>query len=1005
MSSSPDIASELRRELEETRARLAEAEEALNAIRNGEVDGLLVAGPEGEQIFTLNGSQEPYRLLIEQMTEGALTLSPEGVILYANQTFAGLLQMPLEQVIGAEFPGFVNPADQSVIASLIATAWTGNSRGMVSVRTAAGAFVPLRLGLSRLSLPQETLLCVVATDLTEQQRKDEVLRRFHADLEQRVAERTADLARSRLAALNLMEEAVEARKTAELTNRELTQEIAQRKRAEEAEREMGGRFSMALEVGNAGVWEWDLGSDEVRFDDRFHGLLGYAPGELPRTIRDWMPHHHPDDVPVWIPKAQAYLRGDSPIFESEHRIRDKAGTWNWVFTRGKVVGRTPTGAPERFLGIAINVTARKRAEEALRASEERHRMVTDTMLHGLVHQLRDGTIVGVNPAAERILGRTSAEFLGSSSVQEEHNTVHEDGSPFPGMEHPAMVALRTGQPVRSVVMGVWNPQRNQYRWIEIDAVPVFAPGQASPTEVYTVFADITERKRAEESLRASETEFRAMFEVASIGMAQADVSTGQWVRVNRKMCEITGYSQAEMLQKRVSEITYPEDRAKDWELFRQVVRGEVPDYRVEKRYIRKNDSVAWVNVNMTVIRDAAGAPVRTMATIEDITARKELENQYRQAQKLEAFGQLAGGVAHDFNNLLAVILMQAAEGECHPGLAQSIRDAFLEIKHAAERAASLTRQLLLFSRRQVIQPQTVDLNVVVENLGKMLRRIVGEDIRFRLDLHATPLWLHADPGMLDQVLLNLVVNARDAMPTGGNLTLTTDEISSTEEQARTFPDATAGRHARLTVTDTGCGIPPEILPRIFEPFFTTKGVGKGTGLGLATVFGIVKQHRGWIAVQSTPGQGTTFRIFLPFSEDHFPKTVAVANLRPPGGTETILLVEDDPGLRNTAQLILKRNGYHVVEAESGPSALTVSRQHPGRIDLLLTDMVMPEGMDGRDLATQLLAERPGLKVLYMSGYSTRLAGRELTLQPGQGFLQKPYTLEQLLAAVRGCLES
>ena len=517
-------------------------------------------------------------------------------------------------------------------------------------------------------------------------------------------------------------------------------------------------------------------------------------------------------------------------------------------------------------------------------------------------------------------------------------------------------------------------------------------------------SDVTDSRRAEQALEKSEQNFRAMFEVASIGMAQTDPQTGQWTRVNRKLSEITGYSEAALCGMKVFEITHPEDRARDWELFQRVVRGDAPNYHIEKRYVRRDGSLAWVNVNMAVIRDADGRAVRTMATIEDITERKQLEAQLLQAQKMEAIGQLAGGVAHDFNNILGAMIMQAEVASAQPGLPDEVAESLQEMRSAAERAASLTRQLLLFSRKQVMQPRDLDLNDVVTSLAKMLQRIIGEDIRLQLHLHPGPLTIRADAGMVEQVLMNLAVNARDAMPEGGRLLIDTAEATIDAEAARLQADASPGRYASLRVTDTGCGIPPEVLPRIFEPFFTTKEVGKGTGLGLATVFGIVKQHQGWITVDSETDKGTSFQIFLPVSAAPAHRAEA-ARAEPSGGSETLLLVEDDRAVRVVTRRILEMGGYTVLEAASGADALAIWEQHRASVALLLTDLVMPGGISGQELARRFQEAAPGLKVIYTSGYSPEFAGRGIQLEHGENFVQKPSSPSQLLGAVRRSLDS
>jgi nitrogen-specific signal transduction histidine kinase/CheY-like chemotaxis protein len=393
-----------------------------------------------------------------------------------------------------------------------------------------------------------------------------------------------------------------------------------------------------------------------------------------------------------------------------------------------------------------------------------------------------------------------------------------------------------------------------------------------------------------------------------------------------------------------------------------------------------------------------------MAIKLDVTREVELESRFRQSQKLEAIGQLAGGVAHDFNNILTSIMMQVELGGMDVGLPAEVAGNLKQIREDANRAAALTRQLLLFSRRQIMQSRDLDLNEVITNLAKMLRRIIGEDVQLQLTLHAGPLLAHADPGMLDQVAMNLAVNARDAMPQGGRLVIETSEKEVDAELARQQPDAAPGRYVCLSVRDTGRGIPAEILPRIFEPFFTTKEVGKGTGLGLATVFGIVKQHRGWLTVESEVGRGTTFRIYLPAIKE--PAVLAAPEPAPKarGGTETLLLAEDDGAVRKATVAILAGRGYRVLEAVNGPEAYEIWAKNREVISLLISDLVMPGGLTGLELARKIHAEMPGLKVIFASGYSAEIAGQEIQLEPGEKLVQKPLRPNELLTIVRSCLD-
>ncbi len=405
------------------------------------------------------------------------------------------------------------------------------------------------------------------------------------------------------------------------------------------------------------------------------------------------------------------------------------------------------------------------------------------------------------------------------------------------------------------------------------------------------------------------------------------------------------------------------------------------------------------------VRDKTGKHYGRIWTFRDITEQRKLEGQFRQAQKMEGIGQLAGGAAHDFNNILAVIQMQSDLLKASSGLSAEQSEYAQEIGSTVERATALTRQLLLFSRREVFQPRDLNLSESVANTTKMLRRVLGENVKIQVKLASLAMWIHADAGMMDQVLLNLAVNARDAMPNGGQLVIETSEVELDELAAARRVHARPGSFACLSVSDNGTGIRPEILPKIFEPFFTTKDVGKGTGLGLATVFGIVQQHQGWIDVQSELGKGTTFCVFIPrLAKNGESESLEQKRAGLPGGKETILVVEDEPALRLTVRKTLAQLGYRVLEAPTGVAALEVWKQNMDEIRLLLTDLVMPDRMTGKELAQRILREKPGLKVVYMSGYSADLAGKDFVLTEGSNFLTKPFTSLKLARIIRGRLD-
>ena len=390
---------------------------------------------------------------------------------------------------------------------------------------------------------------------------------------------------------------------------------------------------------------------------------------------------------------------------------------------------------------------------------------------------------------------------------------------------------------------------------------------------------------------------------------------------------------------------------------------------------------------------------------EDVTEARNLEAQLRQAQKMDSIGQLAAGVAHDFNNILTVIQGHSSLMLEHAGLDPQVEQSIRQVSIAAERATSLTRQLLMFSRKQIMQPQLLDLNDVISNVTKMLRSILGEQITLKRELYSDLPAVHADPGMMEQILVNLAVNARDAIGSSGTVTVKTMVVETDDAYVQNLSTARLGTFACISVTDTGHGMDGETISHIFEPFFTTKEVGRGTGLGLATIYGIVKQHQGWIEVDSEVGRGSTFRVFFPVS------TKAPARLDPhhrnevPGGSETILVVEDESSLRELVQEILTKKGYRVYDAPNGVVALDIWKQRRNEIDLLLTDMMMPEGVSGKELADLALEEKKDLKILFTSGYSLEVVNPGFTDGAGCRFLQKPYHPETLAQAVRDCLGS
>jgi PAS domain S-box-containing protein len=511
---------------------------------------------------------------------------------------------------------------------------------------------------------------------------------------------------------------------------------------------------------------------------------------------------------------------------------------------------------------------------------------------------------------------------------------------------------------------------------------------------------------AEQALRESEERFRAIVEMAPDGIFFAD-ATGRFIEVNEAACRQLGYTREQLLQRRIFDIT-PGHQAESAATRFESSASNGGHY--ESCQLRSDGTEIPVELGIAKMM-FRGQPV-TVGIARDIAARKHaeaerarMEEQFRQAQKMECVGRLAGGIAHDFNNQLTVIngYGELLLGEL--GAQDPLREFALEIRKAGQRAAGLTQQLLAFSRKQITEPQPLNLNLIVADAEKMLQRLVGEDIQVEARLDPALGAVLADSGQMHQVLMNLAVNARDAMPTGGKLVIETSNVELEETEVTRHLGAKPGRHVLVAVTDCGVGMDKETLGHIFEPFFTTKGKGEGTGLGLSTVYGIVRQSEGWLWVVSEPGKGSTFKIYLPrvdigVQADEAAKPSG-AEL---GGSETILVVEDQEEVRRLAVRMLKSYGYEVLVAASGADAMQLSVRHPGRLHLMLTDVVMP-GMTGKELAERQKALRPEMKVLYTSGYTDDVIARRGILEPGMFYIPKPYSRQALAEKVRAVLGS
>ena len=675
----------------------------------------------------------------------------------------------------------------------------------------------------------------------------------------------------------------------------------------------------------------------------------------------------------------------------EHRLLRKDGSSFVAESQARVLG---VGDRQVRMTAVRDITERKRTEQDLRRERDRAQGYLDTVEAIIVALDSEGRIELINQKGCRLLGYQESELLGQSwfttclpqQEARDNDIPHFQklmNGEIQGNEYLENCVLTRSGELRRIAWHKSLVQDEQGRIV----------GSLCAGE------DITARKLAEESTTRLATAVDQSAEAIVITDA-----TGSIVYVNPAFSKITGYTREDVMGQTPRLLKSGKHAAEFYQqLWSNLTAGQVWRGHLINR--RKNGQFYESDATISPVRNAAGQIVNYVSVAKDVTREVALEDQLRQSQKMEAFGQLAGGVAHDFNNIMAIIQMQASLLKIGGTLSAEQTRIADEIIVTVKRAAALTSQLLLFSRKKPIQPQDLDLNVSLGNMTKMLQRALGETIQMQIHFSAEPMFINVDPGMIDQVLLNLSVNARDAMPQGGRLVIATTPVEFDKLITAQSALARPGSFVCLSVADTGCGIPKENLAKIFEPFYTTKDVGKGTGLGLATVFGIVQQHQGWINVYSEVGQGTTFKIYFPrLSAVNDQKTTSRTGATAPRGTETILLVEDEPPMRDIVQIYLTKLGYQVIAAPTGVKAMEVWKEHRQKIRLLLTDMVMPDGMTGNELAERLLRDNPQLKVIYTSGYSPEIAGKDLPIQEGVNFIAKPFESYLLAQTIRNRLD-
>ena len=773
------------------------------------------------------------------------------------------------------------------------------------------------------------------------------------------------------------------------------EDITERRQAEEAVLKSEASLKEAQRIAQIGSWELDIITNTAYWSDEVYRIFGLEPKEFGDTYESFLDHLHPDDREMVNHAYTESVKNKTP-YNSVHRLLLKDGTVKFIHERGETF-YDEDGKAVRSIGTVQDITERRRSEQMISRFS---RLIEHSVNEIYIFDSETLRFSEVSHGARKNLGYSMEELAGMTPLDLKPEFTRQSFEVLIG-------PLRAGERQQITFETLHRRKDGSDYPVE---VRLHLSSEAEPNVFCAIILDITNRKRAAAELAEKNAQFQSAFEDTIQGMTLVGLDR-KYLCVNEAFCRMTGFNERELLELGVEQRTHRDDLEKSAQLLNQLLDGEFNSIQMERRYLHKDGHEIPTRVGVSLVRDKDGEPLHFVAHIQDLTALKESEAQLRQSQKMDAVGQLTGGIAHDFNNILGIVMGNLELLERQVADDPEMSDRVQKAIRGTERGASLTKKLLGFSRRGVVETRLTEVNVFIENLHELIAKSLTPSIRVKQHL-AADLWpVEIDPGEFEDALLNLSLNARDAMPDGGALVIETANAILDETYVARNPQARAGEFVMISLSDTGSGMTDEVRERAFEPFFTTKEPGKGTGLGLSMIYGFVKRSGGHVKVYSELGEGTTFRVYLPRAREGATKdeeTIDMADSAP-GGNETILIVDDEADLVDVAVAHLEGLGYRTLSANDGKQALKLLEDNED-IDLMFSDVIMPGRLDGYKLALAARKIRPSLKILLTSGFTRKReestnGGNAATAALAGKLLHKPYNRSELARAVRRTLDA